>query len=730
MANFDTSRSASRSFTGTLRLPENPMAPTPTENTGIETSFAPTAGALFDAPALTLDSSLQLKGFAEGSAVLNVGLNPIQQLFPDVLPQSPLPQLGATQEPGVYRLAEALEPISPQFAEALRKGHSLQNPALLQEGLNFTLANLLNSHASEEKQKVQQLLEKAMGGEALNPEEKELLANYQLSVRDGQVFDEHKQRPVEDFKEVLDIPDRLAERQFSGLSQALFRFREGFELTPNEHNLLGGLGLMVKDGQMINLLTRQPVPPQDLRILESFAFQIRQDTDHLGLFPTAQRRLELSLTQGPVAGGPSVRTTFNADRFSTGVKLQMVGDSTRELLAQNGQLNSQVRANRAQLESKGEQLSQQDASNAVLRTELEQVQSEKPRLEAWGRELEQAQNWFISLPPGQDPATAFQALPAEQRQALAPALKRLGFEVRGERLISTEKGEPVTSEAIQSRLAEEMQAYTAELQKTEARINQLMQQLAEGMLRSRTLRQEISSLGQAQDQLGDALQDNLKGLQGNREALLAIRRDPAQWNALSPEEQTQVETWLGEVDQAVQTSQENWRQARTTREKVDQIAEHSLQEETRNQAALDVAQMFKQFLSNQERLFERLEKQLSNLGPSSRSLENEVRRLVTEANDLAARVELTPRPFHIGIENLAEEWEHILTEARRLFDAQFQAQLDNENVANQLQVTHARRLKDGLEYHTQQLAESRQFTGEQLKRRLEAQLADFGQAIQ
>lgn len=195
--------------------------------------------------------------------------------------------------------------------------------------------------------------------------------------------------------------------------------------------------------------------------------------------------------------------------------------------------------------------------------------------------------------------------------------------------------------------------------------------------------------------------------------LLALRNDPARWGALSAADQKLVESLLDEGKQELKLGAQALAAAET--------ANHQARQQLNLHLVLRQAS---------ENLLAQVEKTLaaSELKPDLKAdhqrVAAEVQRLVSWANALENMLNLTPRPETVDVVKLTREWMDSLQTA----SLKIQELLSRAQQADSLEKTFSEqafeKLRENLNYHSQQLAQLDSRQAERTEHLLRASLSD------
>lgn len=694
------------------------QAPAPTLSVAFPNvdSLSP-GGLLAPVPGMSLETQM---------AMVRAQIDPLGSLA-----QPTLPIFEREPNQDLEALKNVLSEISPELAELVNQGSdSGQAAPLLDQNINYTLGQLLLSFDTAPdglQQNFCAALDRVFAGGSPSPDDLRLLASYHISVKQGRLFDNLRQQPVatQDQLELLKV--NLSSRRLDVFDHVLSQIRQGQTLTPEEQDLLAAYGLHAKRGELVNLVDGKPLSAAQVDLISRLVATLDgslASTRSMLQQGSLSKLPKISLHGGSDAPvGMKLEQTYIRRQLTD--RLNSLSPMLRKEFGSHKEIEATIEINRRKQEATANKLEAQDQANLDLADKLETAKEQESHLAQEALDLEAAESWAASLPPGVSLHEAWLALPEERRAKLQPALERLSLaypDRDGVLRFSLSQGRPANSDNLSDLLRSRREGYHKRTVELRNQVQTLQIELERGREASRRLRQEIEQLRLEQAQQFSALAASDALIAGASNELAALKADPAKWALLSLEQQREAEELLAGSSEALANSKRLYERQRETDLKVNAILAASLAQEPRLDAAADLGRLL---IANLDRQIAKSLSQfdkLAALEAKQAPVSAAARRLISAADALEAKVSLTAKPFYVGLDKLLDAWGEIMRSARASFDQQFGQVLAEEALARQFDASHARQLKESLDYHLARIDAGKQLSQEQLKHWLSTSL--------
>lgn len=221
--------------------------------------------------------------------------------------------------------------------------------------------------------------------------------------------------------------------------------------------------------------------------------------------------------------------------------------------------------------------------------------------------------------------------------------------------------------------------------------------------------------------LGAAAQGRAALMQ-DRQELMKIRNSEA-WSQLSPQEQQNVERMLKETDAALARLDRATQRGTEVDKRVTAQLNYSQQVRARSRETVQQAQALMReiqpMLDNSNQILQKYRAMLDR----ERELEKASERLVKAANDLEAKLNLTPGPSLEKLNTEASQWLDQLQETAELFSTLQKTEDNKQKIGQQNLERVAQTLRANLDYQQQKLQQLADGGREKLIQALKASIS-------
>lgn len=445
------------------------------------------------------------------------------------------------------------------------------------------------------------------------------------------------------------------------------------ELSSADQRLLQEYGLVIRDGALQNFVTGEAVDAQDLA---DFAQIDAHQNDKLAdIAATTGPRQDMLLRRGRASN--LIVAAQLAERF---------------LLDREQELTSALSGLRSSQKKLKENLSQ--GRNDLIRLQAQQ-QALQSRLDASSQLTQSLQG----LQTAEDLSQfVLQATPAQQRQLRALGLD---FEVQNGQVTFLQEGrtlEPADAlRLLQDKAQAQSQALQREIELTQAALADTAQSVNDTEWALQDLEAQEQQVRQLQSEHATAFAE----YEQRMAALKQLRDDPEAWNALSAEEQSEIEALLARHEEQSVRAQELQAEAQqelaataALKQDARSFIEDAQASMERTQAVLEQAAQIGAELSQ---LLDRLKQQSQKLESSGSN--EEVRALIEKANALASRLELAPSFEQFDVAELIQEWQKILKETQTIFSRWNKEGAVTQGIEERRMREYSERMLEQADYH-------------------------------
>ncbi len=252
------------------------------------------------------------------------------------------------------------------------------------------------------------------------------------------------------------------------------------------------------------------------------------------------------------------------------------------------------------------------------------------------------------------------------------------------------------STAVGDALGQEFARITAEIDSMRKQADTMKTQMD-------NLDTELSNANGAMTDLETRLESHGKSFanyQEQVESMYALRNDPEQWNALSPEDQQAVNDFLARSESKISRGRELQNEGRSELTKLRETIADT--EQVLAQARLRLADVFDR-LSQLEHQHQGVGAKVYAMMGKTTEADQKAASMIQKADALARKVELAPKPDHEDVGALIQEWQAILKESAAHFNELAESMSANQRIESERLAHYAAEAKELQEYTQQYL---------------------------